>query len=60
MFEFEIAINADVAEIYQCCHRVPRDYGPGNNQQAIVNPQDLKQSRYYCHARIYTCAGSAL
>ena len=53
-FADEVTIRAHAQEVYQYRDHVPHDYWPRSNQQAIVDPEDLKSPHDRRHPRIHT------
>jgi hypothetical protein len=55
-FAGEMTVGADVQKIDQHRDHVPYDHGSRSNQQAVVHPEDLKDSHDRCHPRIHARA----
>jgi len=54
----EVKVRADIQKIDQYRDHVPCDYGPRNNQQTVVDPQDLKDAHDGRHPRVNASAGA--
>ena len=56
----EMNIRADAQEIDQNRNHVPYDDRPRSNQQAVVDPQDLKSTGDCCHRWLHARARPTL
>jgi hypothetical protein len=59
-FTGEIKIRSDAYEIDQNSDYVPNDHRSRGNQQAIENPENLKETHNCRHAWVHACCGPTL